>query len=526
MRTAAHQEALAFGPQFQAMLEHKEESVEQTRSQDPKDFEMLDVEGGRESPCVSQVANPGELLSGPTLLQGSPPKPDKTSLQCWETEFHYFLESEDMQLLRGLTPWANSRAFFASFEQVAVACRWPKREWVTRLLPALSEEADKAFVSLDVEDRADFQKVKAAIFCREALSRDKKRQEFRRFCYQEANGPQEVHAQLRELCDQWLKVDKSSKEQILELVILEQFLSVLPKEMQNWVRERGPDTCVQAVALAEDFLRRLEAADQCEEKEPEAVLVSQSKRKEALVEMIPAQIKAKNQAYEDLSLSGKSVPEYKKADMSKGSQNNIQWNQYGDTKLRARFPGRANTVFPRVWKQGAATEERRRSERLQKAHPTAMVDVLKVEAPSPPSSEAYQKVRKPFLPQEVPRKTYRKVRKSSLLQDIPRKAYQKVGKPSPQRKPPKNHIKTCAECGQSFVGLASLMRHQVQHTGEKRYPCCFCEKGFCWRSDLVRHECLHTGKMPHECAYCGEGFDRKWKREKHEQLHLKSKVML
>ncbi|XP_037674893.1 zinc finger protein 446 isoform X5 [Choloepus didactylus] len=74
---------------------------------------------------------------------------------------------------------------------------------------------------------------------------------FRKFRYREAAGPREALARLRELCHQWLQPAARSKEQMLELLVLEQFLDALPPEIQAWVREQWPGSPEEAAALVE-----------------------------------------------------------------------------------------------------------------------------------------------------------------------------------------------------------------------------------------------------------------------------------
>ena len=89
-------------------------------------------------------------------------------------------------------------------------------------------------------------------------NRDVFRKYFRQFCYQETSGPREALSRLRELCRQWLRPDMHSKEQILELLVLEQFLTILPGELQAWVREQHPDSGEEVVALLEYLDRQLD----------------------------------------------------------------------------------------------------------------------------------------------------------------------------------------------------------------------------------------------------------------------------
>lgn len=86
---------------------------------------------------------------------------------------------------------------------------------------------------------------------------------FRCFQYQEDMGPRASLGRLRELCNHWLRPALHTKKQILELLVLEQFLTILPRDLQVQVLEHHPETGEELVGILEDLqLDRGKAGEQ------------------------------------------------------------------------------------------------------------------------------------------------------------------------------------------------------------------------------------------------------------------------
>ncbi|XP_055452909.1 piggyBac transposable element-derived protein 1 isoform X2 [Psammomys obesus] len=119
------------------------------------------------------------------------------------------------------------------------------------VLPGSAPEKEGSLVTVKVEDPALEQPGNSEED--RTHTQEFYRQQFRQFCYQEAPSPCEALAQLRELCRQWLRPETHSKEQILELLVLEQFLTILPGELQAWVQMYPLRSGDEAAALLENF---------------------------------------------------------------------------------------------------------------------------------------------------------------------------------------------------------------------------------------------------------------------------------
>ncbi|XP_043851982.1 zinc finger protein 444 isoform X2 [Dromiciops gliroides] len=99
----------------------------------------------------------------------------------------------------------------------------------------------------------------------EALAPDSPWCRFRHFHLGDAPGPREALGLLRALCRDWLRPEVHTKEQMLELLVLEQFVSALPADIQAWVRGRRPESGEEAVRLLEELWGPVTSQDRAQE---------------------------------------------------------------------------------------------------------------------------------------------------------------------------------------------------------------------------------------------------------------------
>uniref|UniRef100_A0A670ZAT4 SCAN box domain-containing protein n=1 Tax=Pseudonaja textilis TaxID=8673 RepID=A0A670ZAT4_PSETE len=58
--------------------------------------------------------------------------------------------------------------------------------------------------------------------------------DFRSFQYLEAEGPRGLRNRFHQLYHKWLQPERNTKAQMLDLVVLKYFLTLLPPEMKSW----------------------------------------------------------------------------------------------------------------------------------------------------------------------------------------------------------------------------------------------------------------------------------------------------
>ncbi|XP_063152126.1 zinc finger protein 383-like isoform X2 [Candoia aspera] len=392
--------------------------------------------------------------------------------------------------------------------------------------------------------------------------------------YQEAEDLQGHCSRLHSLCSRWLRAEKHTKAQMLDLVVLEQFLALLPLQVERWVRECGAETSCQAVALAEGFL-----LSQAEERKGQVGLQSFS------VDVRDPEGRRNPSNPPPELFFGRISQEDPGQDTSAGKTQRKLPAVYGGAEPVVEPPTHEGPVSFEEVAVCFSEEEWSRLDPCQKAlHWEVMLENYRNVASlgdgwetedsgqeaAAPLPTARKEVAEKMFGKQRPEENQLKVGlgKCSTFQSadisvfLAKIDHQEKGvcpgcrkvlrdesglcaccrshsaeKQNESRRCSRRTFRVtlrqriqegekpykCLECGKCFRYSGYLTSHKRIHTGEKPYECKECAKSFHFATGLTAHHRIHTGEKPYKCLECGKCFSESGSLIKHKRIHTGEK---
>ncbi|XP_049726043.1 zinc finger and SCAN domain-containing protein 5B-like [Elephas maximus indicus] len=318
---------------------------------------------------------------------------------------------------------------------------------------------------------------------------------FRAFTSSEGADPIGDLKRLSELCRLWLRPDLHTKEQILDKLVLEQFMISMPLDLQVLVKESGVKNCKDL----EEMLRN--------NRRPVTWSVVCLQGQEFLLPNPDVQMAGSEAS--DMDDGQKLLPEAISANGElecPRPEQNLEENLMEDREGSTACDAQGSQLLKGSGDSVGANDRK---------NPKEDTSIKNVDADTPPTL---------ILEREVST-TGQDSTGLSLYQCgfCEKRFHYKSQFDIHQRTHTGERPFKCSFCGKGFMQPSDVRVHQRIHTGEKPFKCELCHREFTHESTLHGHKRTHTNEKPFHCTECGKHFSHKGNLNVHRRIHSGTK---
>ncbi|XP_043290703.1 zinc finger and SCAN domain-containing protein 5B [Cervus canadensis] len=362
---------------------------------------------------------------------------------------------------------------------------------------------------------------------------------FRTFSSSEESDPVEALRRLRELCRLWLRPDLHTKEQMLDRLVLEQFMICMPLKCQVLLKESGVQSCREL----EDMLRNRQKPknwaivciqgqeylvrnpdvemvevkagdmdderDPCREPRPPASVIPPEDGQEESQELqnLPGATDLSREQDQE-ALPPETIPEIGGPE-GQTPKENLEKDLMEDRGETKTLPSQEPELLKGPEGDVSTTSGSRRGPLKNRRH-------VKRKRDSSPTCQDVRQEAATCLDQ------------GEFSGQLGSHSLGSSGTVGPTSLPegaetPGRALSECRVCKKSFLYQSQLALHQRTHTRERPFHCDICDKGFIQPSDLRVHERIHTGEKPYGCDLCPKRFTHDSTLRAHRRTHTQEK---
>uniref|UniRef100_A0A8C5N2U2 CCHC-type domain-containing protein n=1 Tax=Leptobrachium leishanense TaxID=445787 RepID=A0A8C5N2U2_9ANUR len=144
--------------------------------------------------------------------------------------------------------------FLQDFERQCALQEVAAQDWVPLRASKLTGRAAEAYRAVADEDCMVYERVKEHLLARYALTPEAYRDRFRALKKGTHDSYVEWGHRMQQVVRSWIQgCQATHPDQIIQLLLLEQFYNYSPPEVRNWVRDRHPLTLPEDARLADEY---------------------------------------------------------------------------------------------------------------------------------------------------------------------------------------------------------------------------------------------------------------------------------
>ncbi|XP_069478119.1 zinc finger and SCAN domain-containing protein 2-like isoform X2 [Ambystoma mexicanum] len=426
-------------------------------------------------------------------------------------------------------PTNNPTAFHSDFEHVTAVPMLPEGQQAIRHAPLHPAKTRTVWKGLPFGIKEDFVHVKEEILEEPDDSEQRYREIFRRLVFPRGAHPQTVILQLQDLCNKWLKPHIRNSVEIVELIVLEQFIQILPVAARDWLSHRNTQSIDITVQLVENFFNEefdnfqlhgengpnLNLKEWTQKSEPPRISSGEGGAKEAKGQNQFDGDSASNGAEDsDVYGSGTGMPlvppeaapgvePYHCTYICSECGKNFKSNAYLNIHKRIHTGAKPHkcTECGKTFNQKTELVLHQRMHTGERPFKCAECEKCFIR-----NSDliVHRRLHTGERPYKCPQCEEAFIRSSLLT--MHQKRYHK-----------KELI--CGECKGVFFTSSQLVTHQASHRLYRPNVSSARGKGFSLMSQLAMHKRTQAGERPLACEQCGQGFNHRKALTAHQRTH-------